>query len=83
MVWVWDLYLCMNTMQTINVGIEQDETKAIANFQKAAFHGHGGACNNLGYMYDHVSSIIAKDRNQARTYYKSGALKGTAVIIHA
>jgi TPR repeat protein len=44
--------------------------------EKAAFHGHGGACNNLGYLYDHGGVTITKDPNQARRYYKAGAMKG-------
>ena len=57
--------------------MEQDEAKAIAYYQKAAFHGHGGACNNLGYLYNNGSSTITRDPQQARMFYKAGALKGT------
>eukprot|EP00026_Physarum_polycephalum_P002467 Phypoly_transcript_02474.p1 GENE.Phypoly_transcript_02474~~Phypoly_transcript_02474.p1 ORF type:complete len:892 (+),score=143.23 Phypoly_transcript_02474:206-2677(+) len=58
------------------LGIEQDEGRAIKFMEKAAFHGHAGANNNLGYLYNHGGHMIAKDQGQAWRYYKAGALKG-------
>lgn len=57
------------------LGVEIDNAKAFAWFQKSADQGNASACNNLAVMYENGKGI-EKDYNKAITFYKKAIDKG-------
>lgn len=60
-------------------GVEKDEAKAIAYFERASHHGLAEANNNLGCLYKSGGHFIKKDPQQARIYFKAGSMNGILI----
>ena len=50
-------------------GAEMNHLEALKYYEKAAAHGHGGALNSIGLMYQHGTTHVAVDTTKAYNYY--------------
>lgn len=63
-------------MYQFGEGVPQNDSEAVAWYQKAANQGFGEAYTNLGYMHD-LGLGVAQDRQKAVELYLAGAEKGS------